>query len=108
MDAPRRLSGGTPEVGEVEAAPGVEHQVVWHVAGLRRDDRLHPRAVRPHRSDGTDTLGDIQRGNEDAPVFVDREATGTKLSPAGDSEEPFFRRQAKYAPTVHVAEEQVA
>jgi len=84
IDASLRVGGSAPEIGEVEAALGVEHQVVRQVAGLGRDDGLHPRPVWLHRDDGAGVLEVAQAGDEDAPIFVDGETRGAELVLAHD------------------------
>jgi hypothetical protein len=107
-DTADRIGRGAPEVGEVAAATHVEDQVVRREAGVRRDDCPHPRAVGLDREDATQGSADVQGCDEDAPVPVDGDATGTESPGTGHDSELPVRPQAKDAPAGHVAEQQIA
>jgi hypothetical protein len=97
IDAPFGVGGGAPKVGEVEPAAGLKHQVIGHIAGLRRDDLLNPRPVRLNRDDGTDTSGDVHGRDEDPPVLVDRDAAGAELVQADEGGEALVLGQTEHA-----------
>jgi len=108
IDASLRIGRCPLEIREVESAPRVEHEIVRHIAGLGRDDRLQTRSIRLHGHDRASATGNVERRDEETAVPMKGQAARRQPIECHHGRELAILRQTQHTPARHVAEIHIA